>query len=279
MPLNDVAAFDLRSAKNGSIPKITLNSGHAIPIVGLGVWALDKKTCKNSVAAALRCGIRLIDTAALYGNEAEVGEAIRESGIPREEIFVITKLWPATQFAKPREAIDLALKKLGIGYIDMMLLHHPAPGDVKAYEAIEAAIAAKKVRSAGLSNWSADGIERFARRVTVPPALVQNEINPLDPQTQAVRRFQGMGVAVQAWYPFGGRENVRAVLGDATIAGIAKDRGVAPAQVVLRWHLQRGTIVIPGSSDPEHIRQNAALFGFELSPEEMEAIGRVGSKR
>ncbi|MDE6373034.1 MAG: aldo/keto reductase, partial [Clostridia bacterium] len=163
----DVARFDLASGKNGDAPTVTLNSGYEMPVLGLGTYSLTGETCKSSVLSALSQGYRLIDTAHMYGNEREIGEAIRQSGVPREEIFVITKIYPGTQFANPERAISEALDKLDIGYIDMMLLHHPGENDVKAYLAIEKFVGQGKIRSIGLSNWYIEEIDGFIEQVNV----------------------------------------------------------------------------------------------------------------
>ena len=181
----DVSVFDLNSGENGHAPTVTLNSGYEMPILGLGTYSLTGDTCKASVKAALDSGVRLIDTAHMYGNEREIGEAIRESNVPREEIFVITKIYPGEQYSHPEEAIQESLDKLNIGYIDMMLLHHPGANDVKAYKAMEKAVADGKIRSLGLSNWYIEEIDDFISQVDIKPALVQNEIHPYY-QKQAV---------------------------------------------------------------------------------------------
>ena len=254
---------------------VLLNSGYAMPIMGLGTYALDHDTCVNSVKTLLKNGGRLIDTAYMYHNEEAVGEGVRQAmeeyGIPREEIFVITKIYPS-QFIDPETAIDTALEKLDIGYIDMMLLHHPGTDDVKAYKAMETYVEQGKIRSLGLSNWYVDELTEFLPQVTIMPALVQNEIHPYYQEQDVVPFIQEKGIVVQCWYPLGGRGHTAELLGDETIRSIAEAHGVSSAQVILRWDLQRGIVVIPGSSDPEHIKENLDLFGFELSDEEMAAI-------
>ena len=258
--------------------KVRLNSGYDMPILGLGTYALDHDACVNSVMALLESGGRLIDTAYMYGNEEAVGEGVRrgmeEYGIPREDIFVITKIYP-NQFSDPEAAIDMALQKLNIGYIDMMLLHHPGAGDVNAYKAMEKYVEAGKIHSLGLSNWYVEELTEFLPLVTIMPALVQNEIHPYYQEQDVVPFIQEKGIVVQCWYPLGGRGYTADLLGNETIQSIAQAHGVSAAQVILRWDLQRGIVVIPGSSNPEHIRENLDLFGFELSDEEMEQIATL----
>ncbi|CUP73970.1 flavodoxin [Anaerotruncus colihominis] len=253
---------------------VTINSGYEMPIMGLGTYSLSDEECYNSVTALLESGGRLIDTAYMYHNEAAVGRAIRDSDVHREEIFVITKLYPS-QFGDAGAAIDEAVAKLDIGYIDMMLLHHPGTGDVEAYHAMEAAVADGKIRSLGLSNWYIEELEEFLPQVNITPALVQNEIHPYYQEQDVAPYIQSLGVVVQGWYPFGGRGHTTELLGDPVISAIAEDHGVTSAQVILRWNLQRGVVVIPGSSDPDHIRQNLDLFGFELTDAEMARIAAL----
>lgn len=253
---------------------VTLNSGYEMPIMGLGTYSLSDEECYNSVTALLEAGGRLIDTAYMYHNEAAVGRAIRDSDVPREEIFVITKLYPS-QFDDPEAAIDLALETLDIEYIDLMLLHHPGDGDVEAYLAMEQAVADGKIHSIGLSNWYIEELEEFLPQVNITPALVQNEIHPYYQEPDVVPYIQELGITVQGWYPFGGRGHTSELLGDETISAIAEVHGVTSAQVILRWNLQRGVVVIPGSSNPDHIRENLDLFGFELTDEEMAQIAAL----
>lgn len=253
---------------------VRLNSGYEMPINGLGTYSLTGEECVNSVTEALDRGVRLIDTAYMYHNEAEVGQAVRDSSVPREDIFVITKLYPS-QFANAEEAIDDALDKLDIGYIDMLLLHHPGDGDVEAYHAMEKAVADGKVRSIGLSNWYVEELESFLPQVSITPALVQNEIHPYYQENDVIPYIQSLGIVVQGWYPLGGRGHTAELLGDDVISQIADTHGVSSAQVILRWNLQKGVVVIPGSSNPEHIQENTELYDFELTEDEMEQINAL----
>ena len=267
-----VGAFDFESKT------VLLNSGYMMPIMGLGTYALDHDTCVNSVMSLLESGGRLIDTAYMYGNEEAVGEGVRkgmeEYGIPREDIFVITKIYP-NQFNDPEAAIDMALEKLDIGYIDMMLLHHPGTNDVMAYQAMEQYVEEGKIHSLGLSNWYVEELTEFLPQVTIKPALVQNEIHPYYQEQDVVPFIQEKGIVVQCWYPLGGRGYTADLLGNETIKAIAEAHEVSPAQVILRWDLQRSIVVIPGSSNAEHIRENLDLFGFELTDDEMEQIRQL----
>ena len=253
---------------------VRLNSGYDMPLNGLGTYSLENEVCVTSVSEALKRGVRLIDTAYMYGNEKEVGKAVRESKIPRSEIFVITKLYP-NQYDNPEKAIDDALKRLNIGYIDLLLLHHPGKNDVKAYKAMEKAVKQGKVHSIGLSNWYIEELQEFLPQVTITPALVQNEIHPYYQENDVIPYIQKLGIVVQGWYPLGGRGHTAELLSDKTISAIAKAYGKSSAQVILRWNLQKGVVVIPGSSNPDHIQENTELYDFELTDEEMEQINAL----
>lgn len=250
---------------------VKLNSGYDMPLNGIGTYSQTGDECYNSITSALNSGVRLIDTAYMYHNEEEIGRAIRDSGVPREEIFVITKIYP-TQFNDPEGAIEMALEKLNIGYIDMMLLHHPGDGDVEAYKAMEKYVEQGKIRSIGLSNWYIEELEEFLPQVDTVPALVQNEIHPYYQELDVVPYIQSKGIVVQGWYPFGGRGHTSELLNDETIVEIANAHNVTAAQVILRWNLQRGVVVIPGSSNPEHIKENTEIYHFELTDEEMQKM-------
>ena len=268
-----VRAFDFESKT------VTLNSGYKMPLNGLGTYSLHGETCVNAVKSALARGVRLIDTASIYGNEEEVGQAIREAieelGIRREEIFVTTKIYPGSEMAEPEQSIQACLDRLDIGYVDLMLLHHPDRNDVKAYQAMEKFVAEGKIRSVGLSNWYVKELEAFLPQVTTPPALVQNEIHPYYQENDVIPYIQNLGIVVQGWYPLGGRGHTAQLLGDEVISKIAKTHGVSSAQVILRWNLQKGVGVIPGSSNPDHIRENTELYDFSLTDEEMAQINAL----
>lgn len=273
--VSSVSSFNLGSGENGKAPTVMLNSGYKMPIAGIGTYSLHGGTCVDSIVSALKQGVRLIDTAYMYGNEEEVGEAIRKSEVPREEIFVITKIYPGEQFQNPEKAIQDALDKLDIGYIDMMLLHHPGDNDVNAYKAMEKFVEQGKIRSLGLSNWYVEEIDDFIEQVNIKPALVQNEIHPYYQEQKVIPYMHDLGIVMQAWYPLGGRGHQSELLNDKTILEIAEKHGKSAAQVILRWDLQNGVAVIPGSSNPAHILENISLFDFGLTDEEMEKIAAL----
>ncbi|MCC8146334.1 MAG: aldo/keto reductase [Bacteroidales bacterium] len=271
---NNSGMFDLSKEENGKAPTIRLSSGYDMPIVGLGTYSLLGDVCVSSIKAALQRGFRKIDTANMYHNEESVGKAVRESGIPREEIFVCTKLYP-NQFADAENAIELALQKLDLEYIDLMLLHHPGSNDVAAYKAMERAVAAGKIRSIGLSNYYIKEMSEFLPQISIRPALVQNEIHPYYQDTKVIEYMHKEGIVVEAWYPLGGRGYTAALFNDPVITGIAKAHGKSSAQVILRWDLQKGVVVIPGSSNPAHIEENISIFDFELTGDEMNRINAL----
>lgn len=263
-----MAAFDFESKT------VLLNSGYSMPLNGIGTYSLTDEECRQAITSALESGVRLIDTAYMYHNEEDIGKAIKDSGIPREEIFLTTKLYPS-QFNDPEAAIDAALEKLDTEYIDLMLLHHPGEHDVKAYQAMEQYVKEGKIRSIGLSNWYVEELENFLPQITITPAVVQNEIHPYYQENDVIPYIQEKGIVVEGWYPFGGRGHTRELLENETIVQIAKHHNVSSAQVILRWNLQKGVVVIPGSSNPDHIQENTELYHFELSQEEMEQINAL----
>ena len=269
-----MTGIDLSCGRNGKAPVVKLSSGCDLPVVGLGTYALHGSTCVNAVRTALESGYRLIDTASFYGNEREVGEGVRASGVPREEVVVQTKLYP-NQYSHAVRAIEACLSKLDLGYIDILLLHHPASNDVRAYRAIERAIRDGKVRSAGISCYYIRELDAFLPQVDLKPVLVQNEVHPYYQDTPVVRHIQEADIPVQAWYPLGGRGYNRELMAEPILRDIAAAHGKSLVQVILRWDLQRGVTVIPGSSDPEHIRENISVFDFELSENEMGKIAAL----
>ena len=265
--------YDMQEARtfNFETQTVTLNSGYEMPLNGIGTYSLTGEECYNSITSALNSGVRLIDTAYMYHNEEEIGRAVRDSNIPREEIFITTKLYP-NQYNDPETAIDLALETLDVGYIDLLLLHHPGENDVEAYKAMEQAVQEGKVRSIGLSNWYIEELEEFLPQITIMPAVVQNEIHPYYQELEVVPYIQSKGIVMEGWYPFGGRGHTSELLNDETIVEIAQNHNVTAAQVILRWNLQRGVVVIPGSSNPDHIQENTEIYHFELTDEEMQLM-------
>lgn len=273
-PVPGSGIFDLSKGKNGNPPTIMLSSGYEMPIIGLGTYSLHGDVCINAILSAVKLGYRKFDTASFYGNEEEVGEAIRNCGVPREKLFVCTKLYP-NQFADAEKAIEESLQKLNIGYVDLMLLHHPGTHDVEAYKAMERAVKAGKIRSVGVSNYYIKEMTDFLSKVSTKPVLVQNEIHPYYQEKEIVKFMHENGIVIEGWYPLGGRGYTAAMLGNETIGRIAKAHSKSPAQIILRWDLQSGVVIIPGSSNSNHQNENISLFDFELSSEEMVQIAAL----
>ena len=251
---------------------ITLNNGVEMPLVGLGTYQLSPDEAQASVAFALDNGYELIDTANVYVNERGVGRGMRASTKAREDVFLETKLWPS--FYDSGTAVDETLERLGVAYIDLMILHQPA-GKIRAgYRKLEDAYRAGKLRSIGISNFNAAEVQHLIDECEVMPALIQTECHPYFPQTELKKLLAQHNIALQAWYPLGGRGN-DSIMGEPLIGELAKAHGKSPAQVILRWHVQQGNIVIPGSKTPSHIAQNIELFDFALTDEEMARIAAL----
>ena len=263
---------------------VTLNNGIEMPILGIGTFRLSNEQAENSVYWALRDGYRLIDTARIYGNEQGVGRgiqrAIDEGLVTREEIFVTTKMW-TDDYDNGAEAIDRSLERLGLDYIDLMILHHSQPrNDVAAYQAMEQAVEDGKLRSIGLSNYyTPEDFDRLVNATTITPALMQNETHPYHQSTGMKDHLSQYGTVMESWFPLGGRGNTQTLFNDETISAIATAHGKTSAQVILRWHLQAGNIAIPGSSNEAHIAENFDIFVFELTDAEMQRIAAMDQNR
>lgn len=258
-----------------NVPYVTLNNGVQMPQLGLGVWkSKDGNEVEAAVTAALKAGYRLIDTAMVYGNEGGVGKAIRASGIPREEIFVTTKLWNSDQGkGNVRPAFEASLKRLGLDYIDLYLIHWPMPARdlyVETWHEFEKLYADKKVRAIGVCNFEVEHLEKLDKHSTVTPAVNQIELHPRFAQTELREYAKEHGILIESWSPLGGTKG--SILGNEMLIQIGKDYSKSPAQVVIRWHLQHNLIVIPKSVHAERISQNIDVFDFELSKKEMDMI-------
>lgn len=268
-----------------SAPLLTLNNNVELPTIGLGVFQSPSAETAGAVETALRVGYRHVDTAAAYGNEREVGEGIRRSGVPREDVFLETKIW-ASDYGHDEtlHAFDKATAKLGFDTIDLLILHQPMPAyfdrTVAAYRALEELYGAGRVRAIGVSNFTEDLLDRLAERTSVVPAVNQVELHPYFSQPALQAHHRAHGILTQAWSPIGGitfypgwgGEGRRSVMDDPTLQAIAADTGKSAAQVMLRWHLQQGRSAIPKSTNPERIAQNFDVFDFALSPEQLTAI-------
>jgi len=256
-----------------AVPRITLNDGHEIPQIGLGLWKVSDDEAEAMVLSALESGYRHLDDATLYGNEAGVGRAIARSGIPREEIFVTTKLWPdSLKRAAARAAIESSLEKLGLDRVDLYLIHWPAP--MRGLEYVDAWGSLIDFRSEGLatsigvSNFLPEHLDAIIDDTGIVPVVNQIELHPTFQPHDLISQCADQGIAIEAWSPLGHRRD----LDHPDVTAVAAELGVSPAQVILRWHLDRGFIALPKSVDPERQRQNLDLFGFQLTPAQRAAI-------
>jgi 2,5-diketo-D-gluconate reductase A len=257
------------------IPSITLNDSHAIPQLGFGVFQVPPEETVDAAVHALRSGYRHIDTAALYGNEAEVAEAIERAGLDREAVFVTTKVWNDDQGReRTRRALERSLNQLGFDYVDLYLIHWPAPSQdlyVETWERLIELRDAGRTRSIGVSNFQVDHLERIIQATGVVPVLNQVELHPRLQLSELRRVHAEHDIATEAWSPLGrGR-----ILDDPVINEIAESIGRTPAQVVLRWHVQLGNIVIPRSVNPSRIAENSRIFDFELDEDALRAIEQL----
>jgi 2,5-diketo-D-gluconate reductase A len=259
-----------------SIPQITLHDGATIPQFGFGVFQIQQKDTVDAVLAALDAGYRHIDTAQMYGNEREVGEAIRKSGIPREDVFVTTKLNNDRHgHDEAIAALDESLGKLGTDYVDLFLIHWPQAKlnrYVQTWQAFEKLAADGRARSIGVSNFKAEHLDTLAKQTDTVPAVNQIELHPLLQQDVLRAYHREHGIATEAWSPIA----QGAVLDEPVIVELAGRYGRSPAQIVLRWHIQLGNIVFPKSVTPDRIRSNVDIFDFELGDDDMSALNGLG---
>jgi diketogulonate reductase-like aldo/keto reductase len=265
-------------------PALKLNNGVTMPALGLGVFQSPPEETVNAVETALREGYRLIDTAAAYGNEREVGEGIRRSGVDRDEVFVTTKLWISDYgYDTALVGFDASLRRLGVDHVDLYLLHQPVPTDfentIAAYKAAEQMLAEGRARAIGVSNFSTEHLRRLIERTDVVPAVNQVELHPYFTQPALRELHAELGIATQAWSPIGGvlvytpgSDEARGPLTDPVITDLAAKYGKTPAQVVLRWHIEHGFSAIPKSVKPHRIAENFDVFDFALTAEEIAAI-------
>lgn len=254
-----------------------LSNGVSIPAMGYGVFQMSSAEVHEHLPQAIDLGFRHIDTANGYFNEVAVGEEIAKSGIPREEFFITTKLWPRDyEYEKCKHAIDASLRRLGTDYVDLMLFHQPYGAYTDGWRALEEALAVGKVRSIGLSNFPQKKYQQVLDVATVVPQVLQVEINPRCNQHVMKEWLADTGVVFEGWYPLGHGD--AKLLEIPAIANAAEAHGKTPAQVCLRWSIQEGNVVFPKTLNPQHMRQNLDVFDFELTPEEMAAIDAIPQK-
>jgi diketogulonate reductase-like aldo/keto reductase len=277
------------SKEGQDVETITLNIGVEMPALGLGVFQTPPDETRDAVRSALDAGYRHIDTAAAYGNERQVGEAVHSSDVDRSEVFLETKIWISDYgYDETLHAFEKSARKLGVEKIDLLILHQPLPSafdrTVEAYRALETLLADGKVRAIGVSNFMVDHLTRLLKQATVVPAVNQIEVHPYFAQQEVQDFGSEHGILTQAWSPIGGITFYRdgshgSTLEDAVIGNIARAHGKTPAQVMLRWGLQHGRSVIPKSTKPSRITENIKVFDFELSADEMAAIDGLDTRR
>ena len=246
----------------------TLNNGIKMPMAGIGTFLLTPDQAESAVLEALKDGYRLIDTANAYVNEKAVGRAMKKSGLTREDIFLETKIWPS--FYMQEDAVEKTLERLDTDYIDLLLIHQPSGNYVAGYRLMEKAYKEGKVKAIGLSNFTKEQIQEILDICEVKPTVLQTEVHPYFQELELKEFLTKEDIKIQAWYPLGHGD--AALLNDETIVELSKKYQKSTAQIILRWHIQAGNIVIPGSKNPEHIKANFDLFDFALTEDEMKKI-------
>lgn len=258
------------------VPSLSLNNGVDMPQLGFGVWQVPDDEAEQTVATAIEAGYRSIDTAAIYGNESGTGKAIAASGVARDELFVTTKLWNSHQgYDATLAAFDTSLDKLGLDYVDLYLIHWPTPEKdryVDTYRAFEKIYADGRAKAIGVSNFLPEHVERLIGETSVVPVINQIELHPQLQQAESRAVHAKHGIATEAWSPLG---SGRGLLEVPTVVAVAQKHGRTPAQVVLRWHLQLGNVVIPKSVTPSRIAENIDVFGFELDADDLAAFAAL----
>lgn len=252
-----------------------LNNGIKMPMAGIGTFLLSPDEAEASVLSALQCGYRLIDTANAYVNEKAVGRAMKKSGLKREEIFLETKLWPS--FYEQNDAVDKTLERLDTSYIDLLLIHQPAGNYLAGYKQMEKAYKEGKVKAIGLSNFNQEQIREILSVCEVKPAVLQTEVHPYSQEKELKKFLAKEGIVIQAWYPLGHGD--KALIEESLFTELGKKYGKSNAQIILRWHIQDGNIVIPGSKNPAHIKDNFDLFDFALTDSEMAQIAAMDQQK
>lgn len=254
---------------------VTLKNGVKMPMAGIGTFLLQPDEAEAAVLSALQGGCRLIDTANAYVNEKAVGRAMKKSGIAREEIYLETKLWPS--FYEQEDAVEKTLERLDTDYIDLLLIHQPAGNYLAGYRLMEKAFKEGKVRAIGLSNFAQSQIEEILNVCEVEPTVLQTEVHPYAQEKELKRFLEKEGMVIQAWYPLGHGD--AALLQETLFEKLAEKYKKTTAQIILRWHIQEGNIVIPGSKNPEHIKENFDIFDFSLTDEEVKEIADLNEDK
>ena len=253
-----------------------LNNGVIMPNIGIGTFLLEPKDAENSVREALKIGYRLIDTANAYMNERAVGRGIKESGVDRKDIFLSTKLWPS-EYENPN-AVDETLERLDTDYIDLLFIHQPTKNWKEGYKQLIKAYKEGKIRAIGISNFERE-IEEVLNEFDVKPQVIQVECHPFFPQDELRKITDKENIRIMSWYPLGGKGMTAELLNKQAIINLANKYNKTTAQIVLRWHIQMGFIVIPGSKNVEHIKDNIDIFDFNLSNDDMNVISKLNNKQ
>ena len=258
---------------------ITLNDGTKIPQFGLGVYMVPEGAeTENAVYDALKMGIRHIDTAHAYQNERGVGKAVKKSGIPREEIWITTKLWPSEYGeGKTAAAIDKMLERLDTEYIDLLLLHQQFGDYLGAWKDMEKAVKAGKVKSIGISNFESDRLEELCEAANIKPSVLQVECHPYYQQNALKKRLAPYGTVIESWYPIGHGD--KGLINEPVFTKLAEKYGKTNVQIILRWHIQEGTIIFPKTTNPQHMKDNFDIFDFSLTADEMKEIAELDNGR
>lgn len=280
---SNVNVNDFDNKFNFETRTVTLNSGYEMPILGLETWTQNDEETTNSVYYALEDGYRLIDTAQYYGNEEGVGEglkrAIDNGVVTRDEVFITTKIMPSS-YDNAYNSIDESLERLGVDYIDLLLIHQPGSNDEVVYKAMEQGVRDGKVKSIGISNYyTKEEVDEVLSYATITPAVIQNENHIYYQNTELQEYVSKYGIIMESWYPFGGRGHTSENFNNEVIKEIAEKYDKTSAQIILRWQLQAGYIVIPGSSKPDHILENYSIFNFELDEEDMKNIANINKNQ
>ncbi len=250
---------------------ISLNNGVQMPVIGIGTFQMTPDEAEHAVETALKTRYRLIDTANAYVNEKAVGRGIRKSGVPRQEIFVETKLWPTLYHDE--QAVDKTLERLGVETIDLMLCHQPAGDYIHGYQMLEKAYKEGKIKALGISNFNENQIQKLLDVCEIRPSVLQVECHPYYPQTQLRQQMTEQGIALQAWFPLGHGD--KTLFAQPVFKRLAAKYGKSVGQIILRWHVQIGNIVIPGARSKEHIQDNINIFDFTLTEAEMKEIAKI----
>ena len=254
---------------------VTLNNGVQMPMAGIGTFLLGPDDAELAVISALQGGYQLIDTANAYVNEKAVGRGMKKSGVARENIFLETKIWPA--FYEQEDAVEKTLERLDTEYIDLLLIHQPAGNYIAGYRLMEKAYKEGKVKAIGLSNFTIKQVQEILDICEVKPAVLQTELHPYFQETELKAFLDKEGIVIQAWYPLGHGD--KALLSELLFGALADKYGKNNAQIILRWHIQAGNIVIPGSKNPDHIRANFDLFDFALTEAEMGEVAALNKNK